>query len=134
MKLTQFNTKIFIQELETLKEDIDKVIGSGNKWVDDQENRSLRSQWTIQIDRERLENHLNELRYRLATVYDFQGDRGMVDFLVGSLNGHPQEEEEEEKFEDLEYEILKSLDNPCVALLPRVWPYAKVAPKFTLRS
>jgi len=134
MKLTQFNTKIFVQELETLVQDIEKVTTAANKWIDDQENRSLRSQWTIQIDRERLENSLNELRYRLATVYDFQGDRGMVDFLVGSMNGHPQEEEEEEKFEDLEYEILKSLNVPCVALLPRVWPYAKVIPKFSLPS
>jgi hypothetical protein len=121
MKLTQFNTKIFVQELETLIDDIEKVNNAAKTWLDDQENRSLRSQWTIQMHRETLENNLNDLRYRLATVYDFQGDRGMVDFLVGSLNGHPEEVDEED--DTVIPEILKGINAHSVALLPAVWPF-----------
>src|SRR4051812_38114175 len=110
MKLTQFNTRIFVQELETLVGDIEKLNIAANKWLEDQENRTKVSPYTIQMHRENLEEQLNQFRYRLATVYDFQGDRGMVDFLVGSLNGSQPVEEDETEYDAIDAEVLKELN------------------------
>jgi hypothetical protein len=43
-----------------------------------------------------LENQLNELREKLALVYDFQGDRGMADFAPAGFNNSNEEVEDEE--------------------------------------
>jgi hypothetical protein len=55
----------------------------------------------MQAIRVALEDQLNELREKLALVYDFQGDRGMADFVPAGFNNgdKPEEAEEEEEVE-----------------------------------
>jgi len=99
MKLTQFNTKILVQELDDLGNLIDKVTHQANTWLNGQERRErigYVNAYDMQAVRYALENQLNELREKLALVYDFQGDRGMADFVpAGFGNGNGEEEEDE---------------------------------------
>lgn len=89
MKLTQFNTRIFVQELEDLGALINRVQNQANVWLDGQERREKGgyfNQYDVQAVRYGLESQLNELREKLALVYDFQGDRGMADFVPAGFN------------------------------------------------
>lgn len=97
MKLTQYNVNIFNDELKALVNLIEEVHRAGEKWVGLQEAREKGSvnQYATQTRRLELETLLNKLRTKLATVYDFQGDRGMVDFIIVETNGHYTEPEPE---------------------------------------
>ena len=102
MKLTQFNTKIFVQELDDLQGQIEQVKHQATTWLEGQERRDKGwgfDQYRMQGIRMGLENQLNDLREKLALVYDFQGDRGMADFAPAGFNtnGNVQEESEEEE-------------------------------------
>lgn len=103
MKLTQFNTKIFVQELTDLSELISQVNHQASTWLNGQEAREKGQgidQYRMQGIRMGLENQLNELREKLALVYDFQGDRGMADFAPAGFNNGDEEEVVEEEEAD----------------------------------
>src|SRR6516164_5768567 len=100
MKLTQFNTRIFVQELSDLSDMIGRVSHQAETWLDGQEKRDKGygvDQYRMQSIRISLEDRLNELREKLALVYDFQGDRGMADFAPAGFNNGNEEVEEEEE-------------------------------------
>lgn len=107
MKLSQYNTKIFVSELSDLADKIDQVQHQATTWIEGQERREKGqgfNQYQMQSIRLGLENQLNELREKLALVYDFQGDRGMADFAPAGFNNNGNtgtaEEESEEEEED----------------------------------
>jgi hypothetical protein len=99
MKLTQYNTKIFISELDDLSNLITKITNQANTWLEGQERRDKGwgvDQYHMQAVRIALEDQLNEIREKMALVYDFQGDRGMADFVPAGFGNEPEEVEEEE--------------------------------------
>jgi len=100
MKLTQFNTRIFVSELDDLSDIIIRVQNQANTWLEGQERRDKGfgfDQYGMQAVRIALEDMLNEFRDKVALVYDFQGDRGMADFAPAGFNGDSTEEEEAEE-------------------------------------
>lgn len=102
MKLTQYNTKIFDSELATLVEHIDETRAAITAWLKVQEEREKYGtvdQNFAQGHRQYLESRLNELRDKMAVVYDFQGYRGMCDFVPSGftiLEDDPPEPEPED--------------------------------------
>jgi hypothetical protein len=109
VKLSQYNTKIFVSELSDLSHMLDRVMHQATTWIDGQEARGRGgvSQYQMQQIRMGLENQLNELREKLALVYDFQGDRGMADFAPAGFNngneGEDNEEDEEEGVDPFDF-------------------------------
>jgi len=100
MKLTQFNVKIFVSELEDLESMSSRIRTQAETWLDGQERRDKGygfDQYGMQAIRMGLEDQLNAFREKLALVYDFQGDRGMADFAPAGFNSNGKEEEEEEE-------------------------------------
>jgi hypothetical protein len=115
VKITQFNLKIFVEELERLHDEIPDVNASAQSWLKLQEQRDKygwQDQYGIAASRMALEDRLTQIRQRLALVYDFMSDRGLVNFeptqmealanggtdLGGSSEGteHPEERQEGE--------------------------------------
>ncbi|HEY1248818.1 MAG TPA: hypothetical protein VGE97_07525 [Nitrososphaera sp.] len=99
MKLSRFNTQIFIKELEDLSQQISETKTQAETWIEAVDRRDKGMGWSqyhVQGLRMGLENRLNELREKLAVVYDFQGDRGMADFVPAGFNSNGKEEEESE--------------------------------------
>jgi hypothetical protein len=113
MKITRFNLKIFVEELERLHDEIPDVQSASESWLKYQEQREKygwQDQYGTQASRMALEDRLTQIRQRLALVYDFMSDRGLVNFeptqmealqnggddLGGSSEGteHPAEKEE----------------------------------------
>jgi hypothetical protein len=79
---------------------IGRVSHQAETWLDGQEKRDKGygvDQYRMQSIRISLEDRLNELREKLALVYDFQGDRGMADFAPAGFNNGNEEVEEEEE-------------------------------------
>jgi hypothetical protein len=94
MKITQFNLKIFVDELRSLGEMIPDVETTAEQWLKYQERRDKwgwQDQEGTAAARGSLEARLTEIRDKMATVYDFMGDRGLTNFeptiLEASENG-----------------------------------------------
>lgn len=84
MKLTSFNLRIFVDECERLKEDIDALHKVADGWLwyqDDRKSFGNTDQNAAGYARQALEEQLMKIRERLAVVYDFQGDRGLHNFV-----------------------------------------------------
>lgn len=83
MKISQFNLKILLEEVDTLCDMRAELKEAGKSWLRFQEERdkwgSVDQYWTA-ISRSKLERKLVEFREKLAMVYDFMGDRGLVEF------------------------------------------------------
>lgn len=106
MKLTQFNTRIFVQELKDLNNLIEETTDQANAWLEGQERRDKGwgfSQYEMQGIRLALEDKLNDLREKLAVVYDFQGDRGMADFVPAGFNSEVEEDEDEDEVDPFDF-------------------------------
>lgn len=94
MKLVVFNTKILMDELDRLTENITKTKKEGERWLYYQRDRAdwgNTDQAGTAHARMAFEQELMDLRERMATVYDFMGDRGFVNFeppeFVAALRG-----------------------------------------------
>ena len=74
--------------IDDLSNQISQVETQATTWLEMQERREKgwgSDQYRTQAVRVALEDQLNELREKLAIVYDFQGDRGMADFVPAGL-------------------------------------------------
>lgn len=89
MKLVSFNLKIFLEELERVQEQIEKTKKASENWLWYQKDRQEwgnTNQYAASSARLKLETELMVLRERLAVAYDFQGDRGLVNFEPTGLS------------------------------------------------
>lgn len=81
MKLSRFNLSILLSENKALADLEEELREAGEAWMESVNRREEgSSDWLTKGRRERLERLLTEYRFKLAAVYDFMGDRGMVDF------------------------------------------------------
>jgi hypothetical protein len=94
VKITRFNLQIFVEELERLHDEIPDVQSAAESWLKHQEEREKygwQDQYATAASRMALEDRLTEIRQRLALVYDFMSDRGLVNFeptqMEASENG-----------------------------------------------
>jgi hypothetical protein len=88
MKITQFNLQIFVEELKSLEEMIPDITGSAENWLKYQKQRDQygwRDEYGTSAARAALEDRLTDIRQKLATVYDFMGDRGLTNFEPTTL-------------------------------------------------
>lgn len=84
MKVSQFNINIFKSELHVLNKQAIATEKAIDEWLAIQKDRerygSTDQEWA-RMARDKLERELIKYRAQLATVYDFMGDRGLVDFV-----------------------------------------------------
>ena len=81
--MTSFNLKIFLEELDRLEEAVKEVEEAAKPWLWHQNDRQTwgnTDQYAASAARLALEEKLMVLRERMAIAYDFQGDRGLVNF------------------------------------------------------
>lgn len=91
MKLSRFNLGIFITEAESLCDLVPSLKEASEEWIKLQNRRD--AGWTVDQDqinyiRSKVERLLMQFREKMATVYDFQGDRGLVNFEATGLKEH----------------------------------------------
>jgi hypothetical protein len=96
MKATSFNVNIFVEEVERLEREIPELVKSCKHWVKHQDERrkwGSTDQYSAQYARSAMERRLMKFRHDMATVYDFMGDRGLVNFepTTNGNNGRPED-------------------------------------------
>ena len=100
MRLREFNLNIFLGMLDALHTKVEIVRIEAKEWKTNKGYTDGWSRWQTGTHRSKLEEALEELRFELATIYDFMHERGLVehewavgakDKLKGVLDGIRQE-------------------------------------------
>ena len=100
MKISQFNLNILLDEVDALCQMQKPLKEAAQEWLKHQKSREVygsSDQYWTALARTKLERELIEFREKLAMVYDFMGDRGLVEFQPTGwgvqLDGTEQEQQ-----------------------------------------
>ena len=100
MRLREFNLDIFLGMLDALHVKVEIVRVEAKEWKGNKAYTDEWSRYNTGAHRSKLERALEELRFELATIYDFMHERGLVehewaveakDQLKGVLDGIRQD-------------------------------------------
>lgn len=81
MKVVRPTLRILLDDLDKLDKAKENLKHCANAWMNELDNRDggwSSDQYYISILRNNLENSVIEYRKKLAEVYDFMGDKGLV--------------------------------------------------------
>lgn len=95
MKISRFNLGIFADEVEQLDKMLDPLKNAAKDWM--RAKDTTLDQWTINMYRNKLESEMMEFRQKIATIYDFMGDRGLVNFIPPTNGANNEVVKQEEK-------------------------------------
>lgn len=74
MKVSRYSLEIFASEVEALSKLNETVVLACKDWVYAKDHNM--DQYEVNSRRNKVERELIEFRQKIATIYDFMGDRG----------------------------------------------------------
>lgn len=79
MKVSRYSLEIFVSEIEALDKLDEEVKTACKDWIYAKDNN--KDQYEVNLARNKVERVLIEFRQKISTIYDFMGDRGLVNFI-----------------------------------------------------
>jgi hypothetical protein len=84
MKASVMNIGILLDEITSLERQFPEIRKSCRAWLALQDQRKEYGSinpYQLQAERADMEERLMDFRQKLATIYDYMGDRGLVNFV-----------------------------------------------------